>query len=1537
MGDGAPTLEVGFAINPGGSIESLSQLDDLIGKAAADAVREFAKVEAASGHILDLGGATASLTAFGAAATRESQNAARALAQVEKAGESMSRQLDRQTTSFGKSTAELRALKVETAALAAEQQGLTELADRLRAQQEQLATAEAAEAERVRESTIAHQLFENRVREGAAALREQELVAQATAREMAALSQAYERAALSAAIERNTGTGRISATNAGATFSALSAKAAEDEATALREAGLAYAMFEARARAGAAAMKDADAAAERDAVAVQRLRDMLDPAAAAQARVSQAISEARRVMTDAGFSAEEMAKVEEMLAMRGNELAESHGRMSLAGMEAQHIVRALSDSIAAGQSPVRALTMEFGRITEAMSFWAMQSNATEGVVGRLAAFMGSGWGLMIMLAVGALAPLVTELFDTSENAKEAEKSLKDFQNRQSDIKNFIDETTGRLTEQNRVLVLNATLTRQAEIAANNKAIAESRGAAFDRASSAAFSATPAAPGTTISGVGFTDNTAVQGVIKAAGGDVAKLADGLAALAKTRPDLAKVALDVSGIGGQAIMAQRENDRLGKELRALGGDTTALAHSTTGLIEKQVALATATTPLARAQAQLALVKEGAAAADKAGGAALDEYRSKLTAATNAVHAAEEAQKSQRAADREAAKDLKQHEAAWASVEKTIRNVSAALDEYIRKTTLKSLGIDPAKDFASPDDTRTVRDMLNDAQKERETSTHNTFNDSVEQQKKALKDQQDAFKDAAEQAKKYAADIAEPFGRAGKSISAATEALAEYVKQQRILSADVTSGKKTEGQAAQASARNQIDAYASITGAAKDFFSEHSRIYKGLQAAETAFRAVQLAMSIAAMIQNGAETAGAVVNAGARATADGTAGIAKHSQLPFPANIVAMAATAAALVGIGVAVLGGIGGSSTSAADYSKGNTGTGTVLGDTSAQSASIKNALSALKDVNDATLTVSRNMLASLRSIESNISGLATLLVRNGNINADSTVAQGFKTSGIGSILSNIPLIGGFLSSLFGTKTTVIGSGLSGRAQSVGDILSGGFDASYYSDIEKQKKFLGLTTSTKYSTNYTAADPDIENQFTLLIKQFYTTIGQAAGPLGQSLDSVQSKLQGFTIDIGKIDLQGLTGDEIETKLEAVFGAAADNMAQAAAPGLEKFQKVGEGYFETLVRVSSTVEQVDAAFQKLGVTSKSLGVDVDMAIAGMFDSVSDFTSATDTYFADYYTKAEQAAATTAQISKAFDSLGLSMPDTLDGFRALVEAQDLTTDAGRQTYVTLLQLAPAFSDLKTSLEGAKSAADILSEREDLQSQLLQLQGDTAAIRAAALAKLDVSNRALQEQIYALQDAQDAAKAAQDLKDAWTSVGTSIMDEVKRIRGLTDTSTGGSFASLLGQFNAATAAARGGDQDAAKSLPTLSQSLLTAAAAAATSQQELNRVQAQTAASLEATYAAINAMTGTATTTGSSTDLAAAAAASTGTSPTSANDDLISEITALRDEVAQLRADTNAGNASLAAPINKVAKILDNVTAPNGGDAITVAGAAA
>ncbi|MCZ4340187.1 phage tail length tape measure family protein [Sphingomonadaceae bacterium G21617-S1] len=921
----------------------------------------------------------------------------------------------------------------------------------------------------------------------------------------------------------------------------------------------------------------------------------------------------------------------------------------------------------------------------------------------------------------------------------------------------------------------------------------------------------------------------------------------------------------------------------------------------------------------------------------------------------------------------------------------------------------------------------------------------------------------------AQNAARGMASAFGDAGRAIGDIVTAMSGYAAAQERLAVDKAEQiKKANGDAkrlaeleqlyAAKSATAQIGYYGDITSAAKGFFSEKSDAYKALETAEKAFRAIEFAMSVKAMIQGAAETAAKVAQHGVAASAAGVEAMAvTAASVPFPFNLGAMGVMAAALAALGIAVAfsGGGGGSKPT---Y---NDGTGTVFGDTDAKSDSIKRSLDLLADIDTAMLVYSRQMAASLKNIESQIGGVTNLVLRNGldNVEGKLGVQTGFNSAlpgfvanptamaaaiggivagpigaVVGALASKLPVIGDILGgissivhSLFGSKTTVIGSGIYGGPQTLGNIDDLGFAGQTFADIKKTKKFFGVSTSKKYSTQYGDLDDGISQQFGLLLTSFGDAIRLAAGPLGLDLDDISAKLDSFVVDIGKIDLKDLSGEEIQEKLEAVFGAQADKMAQFAIGGLEQFQKVGEGYFETLVRVASTVEVVTSSLQMLGLSAQSLGVDVSMSIAGLFDSVSDYSSAATAYFETYYSEAEQVAARTSQLGKVFDSLGIAMPDSIASFRALVEAQDLTTDAGQRTYASLLQLAPAFAEIVSSGQNAASAAAILRERQDLEKQILQLQGDTAALRQRELDALDPSNRALQERIYALQDeaeaariaaqaaqdlaaqqravaqeraglerqmlqlngdtaalreldlqnvdesnrdllkqiwakqdaiaaeqaaqaaaaeaqrqaeqaAREAADAAKRLADAWRSIGDSIADEIARIRGLTETE-GQSYAQLLAKFDAATAAGRFGDQDAAKSLPGLSRSLLDAAADMAGSSIDLARIQAQVLASLSTTYDVIGggALSSPSTTSGAMPSWWQSFADSQVTSAArSANEDLVSELRMLRAEVAELRDDTNAGNAAIADNTGKAAKILDNVTRESGGNSISTEEAA-
>ena len=1653
MDEGSPTLGVGFAIETGLSDQNLIQMQKLMGSITPQIVADAAKIERATGGMVNLGGGTAAVTAFGNATKREYYDLARQKAQTEKSGEALIRQLEREAAAFGKTRSQMRAAKAEEITLAAAKQGNVELVERVRAAEAAIYDKEFAAARRARA-------------------------------EADAAAQAKEAAAAQAVV------------------------AAEKEAQAVRSAALAYGMFEAAARRGAAAMREQQAAEEgaaneaiRMAAAAERLRGAIDPAYAAQSRFNREIQEARTLVAANAITLDDYAaklRMEQAI-LAGS--ADAHGRVASSTGANRAAMQGLSyqvqdtmTQLSMGANAFQVIAIQGGQA-------AGQFANLEGRAGAFARVMIGPVGLGITAATLLLAPFIGKLLDSNSALDDATDKLKKDAEQtgataeaKARFGNTIAGLTEAIREQQAALEQEATASRSAAERASDLARNTAMLAAAKRDETKAFleaaiaqeridSIRAGAPGQRgeLGALANTESANRVAALQAQLAEVEKASQAaLALVARRNLDIADEQAKKAADPVERIKRAYEgpNGLIAKERERLLAQNATIEVMTRqlGLLRQQEAVkikaaqdagrtgtkrdgetltANAVSRMLRDalpgvhvtsttggkhvpnsyhyknQAVDFVPSGGMASMDKADVRRLFESRGidvvELLGPGDKGHSDHfhvAWTKGKAALDEfsDAARRTKTQQDDLAGLTRMFDPAKAAADEY-QKTLAKiaAAKLDPetatryadaarnafvearAAAFTLPsiDDLRPGQKIADDAEKSAAAFKENVMQPLRDElalyglvgparDAAALDLEKQAFmakntgeglavaalrwqeyyaakraiidKDTEAEAIKRAADeldrmvgaaeragdaFASAFGRTGGAISDTLQILMKYGTKQAELSKVAKDRGWSEAQKAREAGKLQIETYGDMAGAAKQFFNERSKGYAALATAEKVFRAIQFAMSVKAMAQDAIETGVSLAKSAARTAAHAVEAVAKAiASLPFPANIAAGAATIAALAAIGVSVVGSLGGGGKNTLE--KANDGTGSVLGDPSAKSESIKNAIDALKQVDLLTNSYSRQMAASLRSIDSQIGGVASLVARSGDINANAGITQGFKSNatgtlaaiggiiggpigaGIGALLTKIPVIGGILKGLFGSKTSVIGSGLYGGPQSLGSVLNGGFDASYFSDVEKKSKFFGITTGTKYSTQYAGADANLENQFTLILKSFNDAIVAAAGPLGQSTQAIQDRLNGFVISIGKIDLQGLSGAEVQEKLSAIFGKAANGLAEAAFPGMEAFQRVGEGLFETLVRVSSTVEAVTTSLDQLAVVAPQLSIAAKVGLADQFDSVGDFTSAVGAYFEAFYTSEEQAAAKTLQFTKVFASLGVAMPASLAGFRALVEAQNLNTAAGQATYATLLQLAPAFADLQASMAGAKSAADIASERIDLQRQMLQLRGDTAAIRALDLAKVDPSNRALQQQIWDMQDAQEAAKVAQTLADAWGSVGDTIMTEIKRIRGLTDTG-GAGFAQLQGQFNAANTAARGGDQDAAKSLPGLSQALLTAAANAATSKQELDRIERQTAASLEATYGVITALTkaGSAGTPSATPESVASAAQGANTSAV-ANDNTGRAITALQDEMVATRKELTNALAQIAGHTGGIKRTLDNVTLESGGNVI-------
>jgi hypothetical protein len=499
-----------------------------------------------------------------------------------------------------------------------------------------------------------------------------------------------------------------------------------------------------------------------------------------------------------------------------------------------------------------------------------------------------------------------------------------------------------------------------------------------------------------------------------------------------------------------------------------------------------------------------------------------------------------------------------------------------------------------------------------------------------------------------------------------------------------------------------------------------------------------------------------------------------------------------------------------------------------------------------------------------------------------------------------------------------------------------------------------------TATARYASDNT--DPSI-GQFTLARDgQQVGFVGTAnnGSATGTGADYIRynrdaaTGLEEFTRDVVRATRAQLDGMDLPAwARKQLDGLAQDADLQQLAGVAAAIQATTEG----IATLRATMEPLSGVFQQFaGMTSDAI-FSVTEALGG----AAALAQAASVYYGSYYTEAERAADTTRQITAALGAVGLAVPESRDAFRALVEAQDLSSAAGRQNFAVLMNVAGAFAELNPIVEAtataARSAVDILRERERLEVELLRLQGDAAELRRRELEALDPSNQALQQSIYAYQDQAAAAAAASEaaraeaaamdaaaasarqyldafngiigglfdsrfdleqqllelegrsgeaavrlrernlarmteglteadaaavieaydyndalreqvkalsgaqrsvsdfgavavqsaatVRDAMAGVWDSIADEIRRLRGLTRSGPE-ALSAIAAQFATATAAARAGDAEAAKRLPTLSRQLDDLAQASAGSAAELAIMRGRTAASLETTLTA-------------------------------------------------------------------------------------------
>jgi ABC-type transporter Mla subunit MlaD len=410
--------------------------------------------------------------------------------------------------------------------------------------------------------------------------------------------------------------------------------------------------------------------------------------------------------------------------------------------------------------------------------------------------------------------------------------------------------------------------------------------------------------------------------------------------------------------------------------------------------------------------------------------------------------------------------------------------------------------------------------------------------------------------------------------------------------------------------------------------------------------------------------------------------------------------IAAMIALMASIGIRVAGGgSSGPSSSSAEVRQQHQGTGSVLGDADAKSESIAHAIEITADATTKLVGLNRGMLDALRNLETALGAAGNQLARGaGNAEFPGTHSASYGLMGPAGQYDpmlnamtggNDPIgnaIGGFL---WGGKQKIIDQGIIIAGGYLTDMLNG-IVVGAYQTIHTSG---GLFGGGGDSDQIVGVSDEFAKQFQLVIGSIVDTVREGALALGLLPADIDKAIAEFKVEETRISLEGLSAEDQQKALQAVFSKIFDGLAGAVVPFIGEFQQVGEGLGETLVRVATEVQVTQQAFRQLGITVNETDPQKYAEIA---DGLVQAAGGLDTFIDEMNTFIQKFAPQGEQLKYAGDSLtsalaqvGLTLPSTRDGMWELMQSLDATTEEGRKQIAVLLKLAEVSDQYYDALE--------------------------------------------------------------------------------------------------------------------------------------------------------------------------------------------------------------------------------------------------------
>jgi len=411
----------------------------------------------------------------------------------------------------------------------------------------------------------------------------------------------------------------------------------------------------------------------------------------------------------------------------------------------------------------------------------------------------------------------------------------------------------------------------------------------------------------------------------------------------------------------------------------------------------------------------------------------------------------------------------------------------------------------------------------------------------------------------------------------------------------------------------------------------------------------------------------------------------------------------------------------------------------------------------------------------LKDLNSNITGLVTNIVKYGTNTVNWTVPED-TTTALGDILSVLGMgkfgekVAGLVSDIFGggSTSTVAASGISMDASTVRDLINGlNVSAKQYAYIVTHT-YGGWFHSDTDVGNYQYAElnSSITEMFTKVFKNISQTLVSIATGLGMD---TQVALNYAFADV-KIDLQGMTTDEINETITNYFSTLGDNAVDALfGTVLRVYQQLDEGLYETAVRIITDKEtilyyldMVNNAYSATSLEAIAMSENL-ISLAGDLDTLTGYI---DTYYDKFFSDMEKQTDLYTNLSSAMTALNYSLPDTRAGYRAIVEGLDLMTSSGQSAYVTLMALSEYADTYYSYLEdAAETAADKIADLVDELTSLSTTISDWLASLGVSDLNPVLSEQSYKSQYETLLAAAQAPSASSDAINDYLNYATTFL----------------------------------------------------------------------------------------------------------------------------------------------------------------------------